>query len=99
MPRAQAAIEWGNIYRATNTDNTPTPGYLFNDIAPRRYLVSGPSDEVQNVSNACPMEIPSVAEYLISCVNGDHAHVKLKGLFVIKTLAYRSFSSCVLVNS
>ena len=31
-----------------------------------------------------------MAEYLISCVNGDHAHVKLKGLFVIKTLAYRS---------
>ena len=32
-----AAIEWGNIYRATNTDNTPTPGYLFNDIAARKH--------------------------------------------------------------
>jgi len=71
-----AAIEWSNIYRATNRDNTPTPGYLFNDI-------------VQNVSNACPSEIPALAQYLIDCVNGDHAHVKLKALFVIKTLAYR----------
>lgn len=71
-----AAIEWSDIYRATNRDNTPTPGYLFNDI-------------VQNVSNACPSEIPALAQYLIDCVNGDHAHVKLKALFVIKTLAYR----------
>eukprot|EP00434_Breviolum_minutum_P001630 symbB.v1.2.001439.t1/scaffold58.1/size370606/8 len=71
-----AAIEWSDIYRATNRENTPTPGYLFNDI-------------VQNVSNACPSEIPSLAQYLIDCVNGDHAHVKLKALFVIKTLAYR----------
>lgn len=45
--------------------------------------------QVQNVSNACPSEIPSLAQYLIDCVNGDHAHVKLKALFVIKTLAYR----------
>lgn len=44
---------------------------------------------MQNVSNACPSEIPSLAQYLIDCVNGDHAHVKLKALFVIKTLAYR----------
>ena len=29
---SEAAIEWGDIYRATNRDNTPTPGYLFNDI-------------------------------------------------------------------
>jgi len=72
----EAAIEWSDIYRATNRENTPTPGYLFNDI-------------VQNVSNACPSEIPSLAQYLIDCVNGDHAHVKLKALFVIKTLAYR----------
>ncbi|CAK9089324.1 AP-4 complex accessory subunit Tepsin (ENTH domain-containing protein 2) (Epsin for AP-4) (Tetra-epsin) [Durusdinium trenchii] len=70
------AIEWGDLYRATNRDNTPTPGYLFNDI-------------VQNVSNASPSAIPEVAQYLIDCVNGDHAHVKLKSLFVIKTLAYR----------
>ena len=41
------------------------------------------------MSNACPSEIPSLAQYLIDCVNGDHAHVKLKALFVIKTLAYR----------
>lgn len=31
----EAAIEWSDIYRATNRENTPTPGYLFNDIAPR----------------------------------------------------------------
>ena len=31
----QAAIEWSDIYRATNRDNTPTPGYLFNDIVSR----------------------------------------------------------------
>eukprot|EP00913_Durusdinium_trenchii_P026134 g24516.t1 len=74
------AIEWGDLYRATNRDNTPTPGYLFNDI-------------VQNVSNASPSAIPEVAQYLIDCVNGDHAHVKLKSLFVIKTLAYRTAAS------
>ncbi|CAK9027517.1 Uncharacterized protein SCF082_LOCUS17955 [Durusdinium trenchii] len=57
---AEEAIEWGDLYRATNRDNTPTPGYLFNDI-------------VQNVSNASPSAIPEVAQYLIDCVNGDHA--------------------------
>ena len=31
----KAAIEWSDIYRATNRDNTPTPGYLFNDIVSR----------------------------------------------------------------
>ncbi|CAE7464030.1 tepsin [Symbiodinium pilosum] len=71
-----AAIEWSDIYRATNRDNTPTPGYLFNDI-------------VQNVSQAKPADLPAVADYLADCVEGDHAHVKLKALFVIKTLAYR----------
>lgn len=71
-----AAIDWGNLYRATNTDNTPTPGWLFNEI-------------VRNVSSAPTGEIPPVAEYLADCVDGDHAHVKLKALFVIKTLAYR----------
>ncbi|CAJ1407554.1 unnamed protein product [Effrenium voratum] len=71
-----ASIEWSDLYRATNRDNAPTPGYLFNDI-------------VQNVSNASPSELPAVSQYLIDCVNGDHAHVKLKALFVIKTLAYR----------
>lgn len=71
-----AAIDWGNLYRATNTDNTPTPGWLFNEI-------------VRNVSSAPTTEIPPVAEYLADCVDGDHAHVKLKALFVIKTLAYR----------
>eukprot|EP00930_Biecheleria_cincta_P055530 TRINITY_DN41846_c0_g1_i1.p1 TRINITY_DN41846_c0_g1~~TRINITY_DN41846_c0_g1_i1.p1 ORF type:complete len:301 (-),score=71.77 TRINITY_DN41846_c0_g1_i1:124-1026(-) len=71
-----AAIDWGNLYRATNKDNTPTPGWLFNEI-------------VRNVSSAPTAEIPPVAEYLADCVDGDHAHVKLKALFVIKTLAYR----------
>eukprot|EP00931_Biecheleriopsis_adriatica_P106248 TRINITY_DN80735_c0_g1_i1.p1 TRINITY_DN80735_c0_g1~~TRINITY_DN80735_c0_g1_i1.p1 ORF type:complete len:341 (-),score=80.95 TRINITY_DN80735_c0_g1_i1:38-1060(-) len=80
-----AAIDWSNLYRATNKDNTPTPGYLFNDI-------------VQNVANAKPSELPGVAEYLAECVDGDHAHVKLKALFVIKTLAYRipPFQQCML---
>ncbi|CAE7340596.1 unnamed protein product [Symbiodinium natans] len=36
-----------------------------------------------------PSDLPAVAEYLADCVEGDHAHVKLKALFVIKTLAYR----------
>ncbi|CAE8588472.1 unnamed protein product, partial [Polarella glacialis] len=71
-----SAIDWDKLYRATNQDNKPTPGYLFNEI-------------VQEVSNANPKEIPAVAEYLADCVDGDHAHVKLKALFVIKTLAFR----------
>jgi len=69
-------IEWSKLYEATNKDNRPTPGYLFNEI-------------VQNVSYAAPRRIPEVADYLADCVDGDHAHVKLKALFVIKNLAFR----------
>ena len=76
---------------------TPAQRYLmpmlFNDLQ-HSFCKSGTlpnacHDKVQNVSNACPSEIPALAQYLIDCVNGDHAHVKLKALFVIKTLAYR----------
>lgn len=79
-----AQIDWNKLYRATNTENKPTPGYLFHDI-------------VQDVSNASPKDIPAVAAYLAECVDGDHAHVKLKALFVIKTLAYRipPFCACM----
>lgn len=38
---AEEAIEWGDLYRATNRDNTPTPGYLFNDIAPSSAVWGG----------------------------------------------------------
>lgn len=69
-------IDWSKLYQATSKENRPTPGYVFNDI-------------IQNVSYADPRHIPSVAEYLTDCVDGDHAHVKLKALFVIKALAYR----------
>mmetsp|Transcript_36445 Transcript_36445/g.95990 ORF Transcript_36445/g.95990 Transcript_36445/m.95990 type:complete len:494 (+) Transcript_36445:93-1574(+) len=79
-----AEIDWSKLYQATSKANQPTPGYLFNDI-------------VRDVSHAKPSEIPAVAEYLADCVDGDHAHVKLKALFVIKTLAYRvpPFCSCM----
>lgn len=78
------AIDWSTIYCATNTDNKPTPGYIFNDI-------------IYNVSHAAPAELPTLVDYLVDCVNGDHAHVKLKALFVIKTLAYRipPFCECM----
>eukprot|EP00445_Apocalathium_hangoei_P043302 CAMPEP_0203970026 /NCGR_PEP_ID=MMETSP0359-20131031/97759_1 /ASSEMBLY_ACC=CAM_ASM_000338 /TAXON_ID=268821 /ORGANISM="Scrippsiella Hangoei, Strain SHTV-5" /LENGTH=204 /DNA_ID=CAMNT_0050907975 /DNA_START=63 /DNA_END=673 /DNA_ORIENTATION=- len=71
-----AAIDWSNLYQATSKANQPTPGWLFNEI-------------VRDVSNAPPRELPAVASYLAECVDGDHAHVKLKALFVIKTLSYR----------
>mmetsp|Transcript_92329 Transcript_92329/g.214550 ORF Transcript_92329/g.214550 Transcript_92329/m.214550 type:complete len:354 (+) Transcript_92329:93-1154(+) len=69
-------IDWNKLYQATSKENRPTPGYLFNDI-------------IRNISYANPQQIPAVAEYLADCVDGDHAHVKLKALFVIKSLAYR----------
>jgi len=77
-------IDWQKLYQATSTSNHPTPGYLFNEI-------------VQNVSHARPADLPAVATYLADCVDGDHAHVKLKALFVIKTLAYRvpPFCKCM----
>lgn len=77
-------IDWQKLYHATNTENKPTPGYLFNDI-------------VRNVSYAAPKLVPGVAQYLVDCVDGDHAHVKLKALFVIKNVAYRvpPFSQCM----
>lgn len=71
-----AEIDWQKLYTATSTSNAPTPGWLFNEI-------------VHNVSHASPADLPGVATYLGDCVDGDHAHVKLKALFVIKTLAYR----------
>mmetsp|Transcript_28450 Transcript_28450/g.51415 ORF Transcript_28450/g.51415 Transcript_28450/m.51415 type:complete len:331 (+) Transcript_28450:90-1082(+) len=71
-----AQINWDILYTATNKDNKPTPGFVFNEIT-------------QNVASASPADIPAVADYLADCVDGDHAHVKLKALFVIKTLAYR----------
>ena len=61
---------------------------MFN-VCKSATLPNASNDKVQNVSNACPAEMPALAQYLIDCVNGDHAHVKLKALFVIKTLAYR----------
>mmetsp|Transcript_44911 Transcript_44911/g.106615 ORF Transcript_44911/g.106615 Transcript_44911/m.106615 type:complete len:344 (+) Transcript_44911:101-1132(+) len=69
-------IDWQKIYDATSTDNRPTPGYLFHEIT-------------HDISHALPSEIPPVVTYLADCVDGDHAHVKLKALFVIKHLAYR----------
>lgn len=77
-------IDWNKIYHATSKANQPTPGYLFNEI-------------VRDVSYAHPKEIPAVAAYLADCVDGDHAHVKLKALFVIKSLAYRvpPFCACM----
>lgn len=79
-----ADIDWDMLREATNTDNKPTPGYVFNDI-------------VQNIAGAQPKDIPAVAQYLADCVDGDHAHVKLKALFVIKTLAFRipPFRNCM----
>jgi len=71
-----AAIDWHKLYEATSRSQQPTPGYLFNDI-------------VHDVSHASPCELPVVARYLADCVNGENAHVKLKALFVIKSLAYR----------
>lgn len=78
------AVEWKLLHEATSTGNQPTPGYLYNEI-------------VRAVSFASPSEIPAVAGYLVGCVEGDHAHVKLKALFVIKTLAYRvpPFCACM----
>lgn len=73
---SMVAIDWSKIYEATSKDDRPTPGYLFHEI-------------VHNVSLVELRDIPAVAEYLADCVDGDHAHVKLKALFVIKTLAYR----------
>jgi len=69
-------IQWSKLHEATSKENRPTPGYLFNEI-------------VHDVSYADPRRIPDVATYLADCVDGDHAHVKLKALFVIKALAYR----------
>jgi len=74
--RMMGNIDWSKLYEATNKDNRPTPGYLFNEI-------------IQNVSYAVPQRIPEVATYLADCIDGDHAHVKLKALFVIKNLAFR----------
>ncbi|OLP88547.1 hypothetical protein AK812_SmicGene30102 [Symbiodinium microadriaticum] len=65
-------------------------GYLFNDIvqnASGRLMAQNPTWRL--VSQAKPSDLPAVADYLADCVEGDHAHVKLKALFVIKTLAYR----------
>lgn len=78
-------IDWRKIYDATSRDNKPTPGYLFNDI-------------VKDVSCADPGELPAVATYLADLVDGDHAHVKLKALFVIKSLAYRVPPFCRLMQ-
>lgn len=69
-------VDWQKLYQATNEENQPTPGYLFNEI-------------ICDVSNASPNDLPAVAKYLADCVDGDHVHVKLKALFVIKSLAYR----------
>lgn len=69
-------IDWNKLYDATSESDQPTPGYVVNEI-------------VYNVSCANPGNIPAVAEYLATCVDGDHAHVKLKALLVIKALAYR----------
>eukprot|EP00929_Paragymnodinium_shiwhaense_P121472 TRINITY_DN93712_c0_g1_i1.p1 TRINITY_DN93712_c0_g1~~TRINITY_DN93712_c0_g1_i1.p1 ORF type:complete len:344 (-),score=80.98 TRINITY_DN93712_c0_g1_i1:202-1233(-) len=69
-------VDWNKLYQATNTENKPTPGWLHNDI-------------INDVSHCHPKHIPAVAKYLSDCVDGDHAHVKLKALFVIKSLAYR----------
>lgn len=77
-------IDWQKLYEATSTSNKPTPGYLFNEI-------------VHDVSHCHPHRIQAVADYLADCVDGDHAHVKLKALFVIKTVAYRvpPFCGCM----
>uniref|UniRef100_A0A7S4SX98 Uncharacterized protein n=1 Tax=Alexandrium monilatum TaxID=311494 RepID=A0A7S4SX98_9DINO len=77
-------IDWSKLYEATSREDKATPGYVFNEI-------------VQNMSYADPRHFPAVAEYLTDCVDGDHAHVKLKALFVIKTVAYRvpPFCNCM----
>lgn len=77
-------VDWQKIYEATSKENRPTPGYLFNEI-------------VRDISHADPRQIPPVAQYLADCVDGDHAHVKLKALFVIKAIAYRvpPFCQCM----
>lgn len=69
-------IDWDKLYHATSEDCKPTPGYLFDEV-------------VRNVTFADMSQIPAVAGYLSGCVDGDHAHVKLKALFVIKALAFR----------
>ena len=58
-------IDWDKLYHATSEDCKPTPGYLFDEI-------------VRNVTFADMSQIPAVAGYLSGCVDGDHAHVKLK---------------------
>lgn len=77
-------VDWQKLYEATSKENRPTPGYLFNEI-------------VRDISHADPRQIPPVALYLADCVDGDHAHVKLKALFVIKAIAYRvpPFCQCM----
>lgn len=77
-------IDWTKLHNATSQADEPTPGYLFNEI-------------VTNVAHAKPTEIPVVASYLAKCVDGEHTHVKLKALFLIRELAYRvpPFCACM----
>eukprot|EP00927_Polykrikos_kofoidii_P077099 TRINITY_DN74085_c0_g1_i1.p1 TRINITY_DN74085_c0_g1~~TRINITY_DN74085_c0_g1_i1.p1 ORF type:complete len:477 (-),score=76.57 TRINITY_DN74085_c0_g1_i1:65-1495(-) len=77
-------VDWQRIYAATSEDNKPTSGFIINEI-------------LHDISYCKPRQIPVVAMYLADCVDGDHAHVKLKALLVIKALAYRvpPFCECM----
>lgn len=82
---AQRAALWPRLHEATNEDNRPTPGYLYHEL-------------VRDLARTPPEELPAVAKYLVDCVQGDHAHIKLKSLFVIKNLAYRNPRFCDLMR-
>jgi len=69
-------VDWSRLLEATSKGNHPTPGYVVSEI-------------VRDISHSSPHRIPAVATYLADCVDGDHAHVKLKALFITKALAYR----------